>query len=273
MAQPDSKLVEAVEKEVIQDILPMIENPTYSEPDDPQKLWVILHYSDKLRVSEQTLSDLLDALSSCPDESPDESLCMDQFEWTLSSRINYQVPMKCCHDTSTLLGTEKKDAIIPEPMPIFLTPVELDSTKKAVAFGESSATMSTGYFCKTAKVYHPTFSKKSSSCHHVTEQTETVIVDLRYKFDPIISVSTGSVLSMYLLDDIADKVRDIVINILDKDNKDIEYRVCVLKPQRQTNKGASPMRCESPSQRGSQEAYTENLTPFQPLQVPHNNKD
>ena len=63
MANTDEKIV----GEVVQRILPMIENTITSLPDDPQKIWVILHYSDQLKVSNATLSDLLQKLSNHDD--------------------------------------------------------------------------------------------------------------------------------------------------------------------------------------------------------------
>ena len=69
MADADEKIVE----EVVQRILPMIENTVTSLPDDPQKIWVILHYSDQLRVSNKTLTDLLQKLSNHDD--PAVRLC------------------------------------------------------------------------------------------------------------------------------------------------------------------------------------------------------
>ena len=67
MAGSNGALVKEVEDKVIQELLPMIENRRKGEPDDPQKIWVILHYSDQLKVSNKTLSDLLDNLSANDD--------------------------------------------------------------------------------------------------------------------------------------------------------------------------------------------------------------
>ena len=150
---------------------------------------------------------------------------MDTFEWTLSARIN-----AADSTIEAVQNTSKESGNADEPDS--QTPVEttkIDSPKEIEATKESPLTTGYSYFCKTVEVAHQTTNfSPHDSCHYVTTPTDTVIVDLRYKFNPMTRVKCGNkyrcVLSRDLLDVVADQVREIVITALQTDNCDKEYR-------------------------------------------------
>ena len=127
---------------------------------------------------------------------------MNQFEWTLSARVN-------CKDDDTSQGVQASTNNHPPCSdPCAFNDSVSDDNQSDV----------NGYFCVTAPVDdHPNVQGPGNP-HYVCDYTHTVIVDLRYSFQPNISVpiceEKCSVSSVCYLNDIADKVRDIVIEQL-----------------------------------------------------------
>ncbi len=117
---------------------------------------------------------------------------MDQFEWTLSGRVN------CKEDQQS--SAEETDEALTVPM------VEIEPAI-------------TSYYSVTAPVCRtvvPPNDKHSVACH-----TETVIVDMRYKF---LSKQLHGVDTCVILNDVADKVRDIITKYLISSSDLDKYR-------------------------------------------------
>ncbi len=130
-----------------------------------------------------------------------QQLAMDQFEWTLSGRVN------CKEDQQS--SAEETDEALAVPI------VQIEPAI-------------TGYYSVTAPVYKtviPSNPKHSVACH-----TETVIVDMRYKFrSKQLRVKDSSfhnicVDTSLILNRVADKVRDLVTQYLISSSDLEKYR-------------------------------------------------
>lgn len=235
-------------------LVPLTES---GDPNDPVKLWVILHYPDSLKLTVRKLKSLLDKLRSCSE------LYMYQFEWTLSARVNCKddnpPPKVDCHEAS-----QKTDYHGPQTLEKSCPCAEQES--------EGDFPLVTDYFCITAPVCNSSTVLDDETCpHYVVSYTETVIADLRYKpIDTLcmtdengddFCLSGNDVVNHF--NKIADVVRTLVIETLISDVQ--KYRVYVLKPQHQGIQGVSPsascthMNIYDPD---------EVLDPIEPLKVP-----
>ena len=150
---------------------------------------------------------------------------MNTFEWTLSARVNSPDTTTLTEATQTSPKEAGNEATDSAQIPATTENKNLKDLEAAKEFPASGYS----YFCKTAKVQDKEMFSKfnpKDKCHYVTQQTDTVIVDLRYKFNPKTKVAgfPSGEPSRELLDAVADQVRDIVISTLNVDNKDKDYR-------------------------------------------------
>ncbi len=128
---------------------------------------------------------------------------MDQFEWTLSGRVN-------CKEDQQQTSAEETDKASTIPM-LKLEPA------------------TTSYYSMTAPVSSKLVTL--SPIHSVSKHTKTIIADMRYKFkvktirvwDHKINNYTCLCTST-LLDKIADKVRDLVQKDLISPHDPVEYK-------------------------------------------------
>ncbi len=133
---------------------------------------------------------------------------MNKFEWTLSARVN-------CKDDDPSQGVQ---ASINNPPCSDCEALRVPCDSSDPVSDDTPSNNVNGYFCVTAPVDDPPNVQSPGNLHYVCDYTHTVIVDLRYSFQPIISVpicgNVCSVSSICYLNDIADKVREIVIEQL-----------------------------------------------------------